>query len=64
MKAIVVLQEGATTADELIEHVRNHIASYKNRARSSSWTSCAGRFAVDYDTLDARFGGGGYPVPV
>jgi long-chain acyl-CoA synthetase len=63
VKAIVVLQEGTTaTADELIEHVRAHIASYK-KPREIEFVDELPRigFAIDYDALDARFGGGGYP---
>lgn len=63
VKAIVVLQEGATaTAEELIEHVRTQIASYK-KPREIEFVDELPRVgvAVDYDALDARFGGGGYP---
>ena len=61
--AVVVVDDGASVgADELIEHCRAHIASYKkpslvefvDRLPRQGW-------AVDYDALDARFGGGGYP---
>ena len=63
VKAIVVLAEGATaTGDEIVEHVRAQIASYK-KPRAVEFTDELPRvgFAVDYDALDARFGGGGYP---
>jgi acyl-CoA synthetase (AMP-forming)/AMP-acid ligase II len=63
VKAIVVLEGGAgTTADEVIEHCRAHIASYK-KPRSVEFVEKLPRqgFAVDYDALDAQFGGGGYP---
>ncbi len=63
VKAIVVLQDGATTTiDEIIEHVRLQIASYK-KPREVEFVDALPRagFAVDYDALDARFGGGGYP---
>jgi long-chain acyl-CoA synthetase len=63
VKAIVVLHEGATaTADELIEHCRTRIASYK-KPRSVEFVDALPRqgFVVDYDALDARFGGGNYP---
>ena len=63
VKAIVVLAEGATaTSDEIVEHVRAQIASYK-KPREVEFVDALPRvgFAVDYDALDARFGGGGYP---
>jgi hypothetical protein len=63
VNAIVVLRDGAhADADELIAHARAHIASYK-KPRSVEFTDAIPRkgFAVDYDTLDARYGGGGYP---
>ena len=41
---------------------RPHRVVQEAARRSSSSTSCpAVGFAVDYDALDARFGGGGYP---
>lgn len=61
--AVVVLQPGADVAgEELIEHCRAHIASYKkpsivefsDELPRKGWT-------VDYDELDRRYGGGGYP---
>jgi long-chain acyl-CoA synthetase len=63
VKAVVVLKDGATTdADEIIEHCRTHIASYK-KPRTVEFVEKLPRqgFAVDYDALDAQFGGGGYP---
>jgi acyl-CoA synthetase (AMP-forming)/AMP-acid ligase II len=63
VKAIVVLKDGATaTAEEIIEHSRSHIASYK-KPRTVEFVEKLPRhgFAVDYDALDAQFGGGGYP---
>jgi long-chain acyl-CoA synthetase len=63
VKAVVVLHEGAqATADELIAHCRDHIASYK-KPRSVEFVAALPRagFAVDYDALDAQFGGGAYP---
>ena len=63
MKAIVVLNQGAnTTAEAIIEHCRAHIASYK-KPRTVEFVEKLPRdgFAVDYDALDAQFGGGGYP---
>jgi acyl-CoA synthetase (AMP-forming)/AMP-acid ligase II len=61
--AIVVVRDGATlTPDELIAHCRDRIASYK-KPRQVEFVDAIPRvgFAVDYDALDARFGGGGYP---
>jgi len=63
VKAIVVLREGATaTPDELIEHCRSRIASYK-KPRTIELVDALPRngWAVDYDALDAAFGGGNYP---
>jgi long-chain acyl-CoA synthetase len=63
VKAIVVLREGqAATADEIIEHCRANIASYK-KPRTVEFIDTLPRqgWAVDYDALDAQFGGGGYP---
>ncbi|HLG91388.1 MAG TPA: AMP-binding protein, partial [Acidimicrobiales bacterium] len=63
VKAIVVLKEGAAaTADELIQHCRAHIASYK-KPRTVEFVDALPRkgFAVDYEALDRAFGGGGYP---
>lgn len=63
VKAIIVLEDGQTVgADDLIEYCRIHIASYK-KPRFVEFVDelplVDGR--PDYDTLDARFGGGGYP---
>jgi acyl-CoA synthetase (AMP-forming)/AMP-acid ligase II len=63
VKAVVVLKDGATaSADELIEHCRASIASYK-KPRSVEFVDRLPRngWLVDYDALDERFGGGGYP---
>jgi long-chain acyl-CoA synthetase len=63
VKAIVVLKPGqAATAEELIEHCRARIASYK-KPKSIEFVATLPRkgFAVDYEALDAQFGGGGYP---
>jgi long-chain acyl-CoA synthetase len=63
LKAVVVLRDGATaTATDVIEHCRGTIASYK-KPRSVEFVERLPRqgFAVDYDALDERFGGGGYP---
>jgi long-chain acyl-CoA synthetase len=63
VKAIVVREPGArVTAEEIVEHCRARIASYK-KPRSVEFVDALPRrgFAVDYDELDRRFGGGGYP---
>jgi long-chain acyl-CoA synthetase len=63
VKAIIVLKPGQTaTAEELIEHCRARIASYK-KPKSVEFVAALPRkgFAVDYEALDAQFGGGGYP---
>ena len=46
----------------LMQHCRAHIASYK-KPRSVEFVDALPRdgWMVDYDALDARFGGGGYP---
>ncbi len=63
VKAIVVLKPGeAADEAELIEHCRQRIASYK-KPKSVELVDSLPRqgFALDYDALDERFGGGGYP---
>ena len=63
VKAIVVLKPGqSATAEELIEHCRARIASYK-KPKSVEFVNALPRkgWAVDYESLDAQFGGGGYP---
>ncbi len=63
VKAIVVLRDGArASGDELIEHCRAAIAPYK-KPRTVEFVEALPRagFLVDYDALDARFGGGNYP---
>ena len=63
VKAIVVLAPGGhATDDELIAHCRERIASYK-KPRTVEFVDALPRvgFAVDYDALDERFGGGSYP---
>src|SRR5207253_3901067 len=63
VKAIVVLRDGMhVDPDELIAHARAHIASYK-KPRYVEFTDAIPRkgFVVDYDALDDRYGGGGYP---
>jgi long-chain acyl-CoA synthetase len=63
VKAIVVVADGAdVTPDELIAHCRERIASYK-KPRSIEFIDVIPRqgFVIDYDELDGRYGGGGYP---
>ena len=63
VKAVVVLREGESAdADEIIAYCRERIASYK-KPKSVEFVDTIPRdgFAVDYDALDERFGGGGYP---
>ncbi|HSO94626.1 MAG TPA: AMP-binding protein [Acidimicrobiia bacterium] len=63
VKAVVVLRDGeSVTADDLVEHCRARIAPYK-KPRSVEFVDVLPRvgFAVDYDALDVRFGGGSYP---
>jgi acyl-CoA synthetase (AMP-forming)/AMP-acid ligase II len=63
VKAIVVPAAGAdVSAETIIEHCRSGIASYK-KPRDVEFVDALPRqgFAVDYDALDAQFGGGNYP---
>ena len=63
VKAIVVLADGATAgADDIVAHCRGRIASYK-KPRFVEFADALPRagFLVDYDALDARYGGGSYP---
>jgi acyl-CoA synthetase (AMP-forming)/AMP-acid ligase II len=63
VKAIVVLEDGTSvTPEELIDHCKSQIASYK-KPRTVEFVDAIPRqgFAVDYDRLDDQFGGGGYP---
>jgi acyl-CoA synthetase (AMP-forming)/AMP-acid ligase II len=64
VKAIVVLNGTApATADELIEHCKRNIASYK-KPKTIEFLDALPRTAVgmkDYAALDEKFGGGGYP---
>jgi long-chain acyl-CoA synthetase len=63
VKAVVVVKDGAqVTAEEIIEHCRASIASYK-KPRSVEFVDALPRtgWLIDYDALDERFGGGGYP---
>lgn len=61
--AVVVLVDGAQASEEeLIDHCRAHIASYKKPSRVEFVDQLPRKgWAVDYDALDERFGGGGYP---
>lgn len=64
VKAIVVANDGASvTADELVEHCRSRIASYK-KPREVVLVDHLPRTPVgfvDRDAVDAEHGGGGYP---
>lgn len=63
VKAIVVLRDGqAATEEELIEHCRRNIASYK-KPRFIEFAHEIPRVdgAIAYDVLDERYGGGAYP---
>jgi long-chain acyl-CoA synthetase len=61
--AVVVTADGAeVSAEELIEHCRSHIASYKKPSRVEFVDQLPKKgWAVDYGALDEQFGGGGYP---
>ncbi len=64
--AVVVRADGpegeAVTAEVLIEHCRSLIASYKKPSVVEFVDALPRQgWAIDYDALDARFGGGGYP---
>jgi long-chain acyl-CoA synthetase len=61
--AIVVLNDEQTEdAEALIEHCRSSIASYKKPSEVIFVDELPKQgWAVDYDALDERFGGGGYP---
>jgi long-chain acyl-CoA synthetase len=63
VKAIVVLREGSRAgADEIVEHCRARIASYKKPRRVEFVEKLPKQgWAVDYAALDEQFGGGGYP---
>jgi acyl-CoA synthetase (AMP-forming)/AMP-acid ligase II len=61
--AVVACETGhELTADEIVEHCRARLASYK-KPRRVEFVDALPRagFAVDYDALDSTFGGGGYP---
>ncbi|MGI6873380.1 AMP-binding protein [Amycolatopsis sp. 3B14] len=61
--AIVVLADGASVSEkDLIAHVRTQVASYKKPKTVIFAEELPRRgFTPDYDLLDARYGGGGYP---
>ncbi len=66
VKAIVALRDGTSaTADELIEHCKAKIASYK-KPKLVEFVDSLPRLGwpIDYDALDEQFGGGGYPTSV
>jgi long-chain acyl-CoA synthetase len=64
VKAVVVLNGTApATGEELIEHCKGNIASYK-KPKTVEFLDALPRTAAggkDYAALDAKFGGGGYP---
>jgi acyl-CoA synthetase (AMP-forming)/AMP-acid ligase II len=64
VKAVVVRHDASgVTAEDIIEHCRARIASYK-KPKTVEFVDALPRtaqFAKDYAALDARFGGGGYP---
>ncbi len=63
VKAVIVLKNGQqATEEELIEHCRSNIASYK-KPRTVEFVDEMPHdgWLIDYDALDERFGGGGYP---
>jgi long-chain acyl-CoA synthetase len=62
--AVVVLHDDRkATEDELVAHVREQIASYKKPRRVIFRDEPLPRLGwpIDYDALDAAYGGGGYP---
>jgi len=65
--AVVVLADGIDAGEqtevELIEHVRGRIASYKKPKSIMFRDEPLPRLGwpIDYDELDAAYGGGGYP---
>jgi long-chain acyl-CoA synthetase len=63
--AVVTLENGAgVTEADVIAHCRGRIASYKKPKRVEFVPRLprTPTGAVDYDALDERFGGGGYPA--
>jgi long-chain acyl-CoA synthetase len=63
VKAIVQLADGAAaTEEEIIEHVRSQIASYKKPRYVEFAESIPKKgYTPDYDALDEQYGGGAYP---
>jgi long-chain acyl-CoA synthetase len=63
VKAIVVVEPGATlTPEQVVEHVKSQIASYKKPRHVEFAESIPKKgYTPDYDALDAAYGGGGYP---
>ncbi|MEV4017159.1 AMP-binding protein [Nonomuraea angiospora] len=63
VKAVVALKPDATaTEDELVEHVRTQLASYKKPSHVAFVDAIPKRgFTPDYDALDSAHGGGNYP---
>jgi acyl-CoA synthetase (AMP-forming)/AMP-acid ligase II len=64
VKAVVVVENGhVVTEDDVIDHCRREIASYK-KPKSAEFLDVLPRTATggkDYRALDEKFGGGGYP---
>jgi long-chain acyl-CoA synthetase len=63
VKAVVALVTGATaTEQDIIEHCRSRIASYK-KPRTVEFVAALPRKdgVKDYEALDRTYGGGGYP---
>ncbi|MEU6781136.1 AMP-binding protein [Nonomuraea angiospora] len=63
VKAVVALKPDATaTTDELVDHVRTQLASYKKPSHVAFVDAIPKRgFTPDYDALDSAHGGGNYP---
>ena len=65
VKAIVVLRDGMiATEQEIIDHCRTHIASYKKPRTVEFSDKALPRTQAglhDRDAIDATYGGGGYP---
>ena len=64
VKAVIVCKDGVTIEpNELIEHCRVHLASYK-KPKIIEFTDALPRVAagfIDREAVDKMFGGGGYP---
>ncbi|GGS45759.1 long-chain acyl-CoA synthetase [Planobispora rosea] len=63
VKAVVVLRDGqAASEEEIVEHVKGTLASYKKPRHVVFAESIPKKgFTPDYDALDAAHGGGNYP---